>query len=174
VATHSHATENFYASVPGLKVCTPATPRDAKDCLKRPVRDNIGSVLEASCSTAQREWWNPRMRAAHSTRESEVKREGSESRIICYSQTVPLALNVAAQLRKKISLRRFSICVRLSRSMRRQFRFGHENPIACDRRTRSSILCVGAEVATDPKKHFLMRSTLPLSAYPRRRAHAIQ
>jgi pyruvate dehydrogenase E1 component beta subunit len=29
-ATHSHATENFYASVPGLKVCAPATPRDAK------------------------------------------------------------------------------------------------------------------------------------------------
>ena len=36
-ATHSHATENFYASVPGLKVCTPATPRDAKGLLKTAV-----------------------------------------------------------------------------------------------------------------------------------------
>ena len=29
-ATHSHATECLYANVPGLKICTPATPRDAK------------------------------------------------------------------------------------------------------------------------------------------------
>jgi len=47
-ATHSHATENFYASVPGLKVCTPATPRDAKGLLKTAVRDdNPVLVLEA-------------------------------------------------------------------------------------------------------------------------------
>src|SRR5438046_6240554 len=47
-ATHSHATENLYASVPGLKVCTPATPRDAKGLLKTAVRDNHPVlVLEA-------------------------------------------------------------------------------------------------------------------------------
>jgi pyruvate dehydrogenase E1 component beta subunit len=47
-ATHSHATENFYASVPGLKVCAPATPRDAKGLLKTAVRDdNPVLVLEA-------------------------------------------------------------------------------------------------------------------------------
>ena len=39
-ATHSHAMENFYASVPGLKVVTPATPRDAKGLLKTAVRDD--------------------------------------------------------------------------------------------------------------------------------------
>src|SRR3954470_2493913 len=27
-ATHSHATECLFANVPGLKICTPATPRD--------------------------------------------------------------------------------------------------------------------------------------------------
>ena len=32
-ATHSHATECLYANVPGLKICTPATPRDAKGLL---------------------------------------------------------------------------------------------------------------------------------------------
>ena len=47
-ATHSHATENFYASVPGLKVCAPATPRDAKGLLKTAVRhNNPVLVLEA-------------------------------------------------------------------------------------------------------------------------------
>src|SRR5437667_3077580 len=39
-ATHSHATECLYANVPGLKVCTPATPRDAKGLLKTAIRDN--------------------------------------------------------------------------------------------------------------------------------------
>ena len=47
-ATHSHATECLYANVPGLKICTPATPRDAKGLLKTAVRDNNPVlVLEA-------------------------------------------------------------------------------------------------------------------------------
>ncbi|MEY2540723.1 MAG: pyruvate dehydrogenase component beta subunit, partial [Verrucomicrobiota bacterium] len=47
-ATHSHATECLYANAPGLKVCTPATPRDAKGLLKTAVRDNNPVlVLEA-------------------------------------------------------------------------------------------------------------------------------
>ena len=39
-ATHSHATECLFANVPGLKICTPATPRDAKGLLKTAVRDD--------------------------------------------------------------------------------------------------------------------------------------
>src|SRR5438046_7142439 len=47
-ATHSHATECLYASVPGLKVCTPATPRDGKGLLKTAVRyNNPVLVLES-------------------------------------------------------------------------------------------------------------------------------
>ena len=37
---HSHSVEPFYASVPGLWVCAPATPRDAKGLLKTAIRDN--------------------------------------------------------------------------------------------------------------------------------------
>ena len=47
-ATHSHATECLYANVPGLKICTPATPRDAKGLLKTAVRDN-NPVLVLEC-----------------------------------------------------------------------------------------------------------------------------
>ncbi|MEM6962599.1 MAG: pyruvate dehydrogenase complex E1 component subunit beta, partial [Myxococcota bacterium] len=36
---HSHSVEPFYASVPGLWVCAPATPRDAKGLLKTAIRD---------------------------------------------------------------------------------------------------------------------------------------
>ncbi len=47
-ATHSHATECWYANVPGLKVVMPATARDAKGLLKTAIRDdNPVLVLES-------------------------------------------------------------------------------------------------------------------------------
>ena len=96
-ATHSHATECLYANVPGLKVCTPATPRDAKGLLKTAVRDNNPVlVLEAELlysskgmiELAETELLIP-------LGEAEVKREGSDVTVVCYAQTVPLALTVA-------------------------------------------------------------------------------
>jgi len=84
-ATHSHATECLYANVPGLKVCTPATPRDAKGLLKTAVRDNNPVlVLESELLIP--------------LGQAEVKREGADVTIVCYAQTVPLALAAAEQL----------------------------------------------------------------------------
>jgi pyruvate dehydrogenase E1 component beta subunit len=39
-ATHSHCPEALYAAFPGLKVCSPATPADAKGLIKAAIRDN--------------------------------------------------------------------------------------------------------------------------------------
>jgi pyruvate dehydrogenase E1 component beta subunit len=39
-AQHSHAMETFYAQVPGLWVCAPSTPRDAKGLLKSAIRED--------------------------------------------------------------------------------------------------------------------------------------
>jgi len=39
-ATHSHTPENIFANMPGLKVCSPATPADAKGLIKASIRDN--------------------------------------------------------------------------------------------------------------------------------------
>lgn len=39
-AQHSHSVDPFYANVPGLWVCYPSTPRDAKGLLKAAIRDN--------------------------------------------------------------------------------------------------------------------------------------
>ncbi len=44
-AQHSQAPEPWLAYVPGLKVCSPATPYDAKGLLKSAVRDNDPVVL---------------------------------------------------------------------------------------------------------------------------------
>src|ERR1700716_3670785 len=99
-ATHSHATENFYASVPGLKVCTPATPRDAKGLLKTAIRDdNPVLVLEAEMLYSSKGMVEPEdQELLIPLGQAEVKREGSDVTIICYAQTVPLALAAADTL----------------------------------------------------------------------------
>jgi len=99
-ATHSHATECLYANFPGLKVCTPATPRDAKGLLKTAVRDNNPVlVLEAELLYSSKGLVEPPdEELLIPLGEAEIKREGSDVTIICYAQTVPLALNAAAQL----------------------------------------------------------------------------
>jgi pyruvate dehydrogenase E1 component beta subunit len=102
-ATHSHATECLYANVPGLKICTPATPRDAKGLLKTAVRDN-NPVLVLECellysSKGMVELLDHDLLIPLG--EAEVKREGSDVSIICYAQTVPLALAAAARLEEE-------------------------------------------------------------------------
>ena len=99
-ATHSHATESFYANVPGLKVCTPATPRDAKGLLKSAVRDNNPVlVLEAELLYSSKGLVEPLdVDLVIPLGQAEVKREGSDVSIICYAQTVPLALAAAEKL----------------------------------------------------------------------------
>ncbi len=99
-ATHSHATECLYANVPGLKVCTPATPRDAKGLLKTAVRDNNPVlVLEAELLYSSKGLVEPlESELLIPLGEAEVKREGSDVTVICYAQTVPLALAAAEKL----------------------------------------------------------------------------
>ena len=76
-ATHSHATECLYANFPGLKICTPATPRDAKGLLKTAVRDNNPVlVLECELLYSSKGMIEPaRTRSADSAR-----RSGTEAR----------------------------------------------------------------------------------------------
>lgn len=99
-ATHSHATECLYANVPGLKVCTPATPRDAKGLLKTAVRDdNPVLVLESELLYSSKGLIEPaETELLIPLGQAEVKREGVDVTIVCYAQTVPLALSTAEKL----------------------------------------------------------------------------
>jgi pyruvate dehydrogenase E1 component beta subunit len=93
-ATHSHATECLYANIPGLKVCTPATPRDAKGLLKTAVRDN-NPVIVLECElfySHKGPVEPPDQELLIPLGEAEIKREGGDVTIICYAQTVPMAL----------------------------------------------------------------------------------
>ena len=99
-ATHSHATECLFANFPGLKICTPATPRDAKGLLKTAIRDNNPVlVLESEMMYSHKGEIEPlETELLIPLGSAEVKREGSDVTIICYAQTVPMALAAAKQL----------------------------------------------------------------------------
>ena len=107
-ATHSHATECLYANVPGLKICTPATPRDAKGLLKTAIRDNNPVlVLESELLYSSKGMVEPDdYELLIPLGEAELKREGSDVTIICYAQTVPLALAAAETLGRRRDQRR--------------------------------------------------------------------
>ena len=102
-ATHSHATECLYANVPGLKICTPATPRDAKGLLKTAIRDNNPVlVLEVELLYSSKGMVEPEdQELLIPLGQAERKREGSDVSIIAYAQTVPLALAAAEQLEEE-------------------------------------------------------------------------
>ena len=95
--------ECLYANVPGLKVCTPATPRDAKGLLKTAVRDdNPVLVLEAELLYSSKGMVEPPdEELLIPLGQAEIKREGSDVSIVCYAQTVPLALAAAQQLEEE-------------------------------------------------------------------------
>lgn len=102
-ATHSHATECLYANVPGLKICTPATPRDAKGLLKTAIRDNNPVlVLESELLYSSKGLVEPEdQELLIPLGEAELKRPGTDVSIICYAQTVPLALTAAERLQEE-------------------------------------------------------------------------
>jgi pyruvate dehydrogenase E1 component beta subunit len=102
-ATHMHATESLYANFPGLKICAPATPRDAKGLLKTAVRDNNPVlVLESELLYSSKGMIEPQdQELLIPLGEAEVKREGSDVTVVCYAQTVPIALAAAERLEEE-------------------------------------------------------------------------
>lgn len=99
-ATHSHSTESLYSNFPGLKICTPATPRDVKGLLKTAVRDNNPVlVLESELLYSTKGLVEPvEQDLLIPFGKANVLREGSDVTIISYAQTVRMALAAAEKL----------------------------------------------------------------------------
>jgi pyruvate dehydrogenase E1 component beta subunit len=99
-ATHSHATESLFANFPGLKIAVPGTPRDAKGLLKTAIRDdNPVLVLESELLynlTGPVE--DKELELLIPLGKGEIKRAGADVTIICYAQTVRMALAAADTL----------------------------------------------------------------------------
>ncbi len=100
-ATHSQSFENWYASVPGLKVVVPATPYDALGLFRTAMKDD-----------------NPILFAEHSLLyglrgdvpedgyeipfgKADVKRAGDDVTIVAYSRMTHIALEAALMLEER-------------------------------------------------------------------------
>ena len=177
-ATHSHATECLYANVPGLKICTPATPRDAKGLLKTAVRDNNPVlVLECELFYSHKGMVEPtEEELLIPLGEAEIKREGSDVTIICYAQTVPMALAAAEQLAsEKINAEVLDLRSIKPLDLPADPRVGRENPSGRDRGTGSAFLRRRrGNQLPDSKGNFRRTRRADHARFAGRRADAVQ
>ena len=100
-ATHSHCPEGLFAAFPGLKVCVPATPSDAKGLLKAAIRDNDpvffmeNTLLYGIAGEVPDPSEGDHVVPLGS---AEVKREGSDISLIAHGISVLHALKAAETL----------------------------------------------------------------------------
>ena len=100
-ATHSQTFENWYASVPGLKVVAPATPRDAKGLLKAAIEDDDPVIfIEHSLLYGVR-GEVPENDYREQIGLAVIAREGADVTIATYSRMMQVSLRAAAQLEEQ-------------------------------------------------------------------------
>jgi pyruvate dehydrogenase E1 component beta subunit len=103
-ATHSHAPEYIYASIPGLKVVCPATPYDAKGLLKAAIRDNDPVCFLENTILYNDKGEVPEADYTIPLGVADVKREGGDLTIIAHGRAVITSLAAAEILAKEHGL----------------------------------------------------------------------
>jgi pyruvate dehydrogenase E1 component beta subunit len=97
-ATHSQTFENWFSSVPGLKVVAPATPRDAKGLLKASIEDDDPVIFIEHSLLYGIKGEVPDSDFREPLGQAMVVREGTDLTIVGYSRMLQVALRAAAQL----------------------------------------------------------------------------
>ncbi len=97
-AQHSQAPEPWYAYVPGLKVCSPATPYDVKGLLKSAVRDDDPVVFIEGELLYNVKGEVPDEEYVVPIGSADVKRAGSDVTIVAYGKMVHESLAAAEKL----------------------------------------------------------------------------
>lgn len=103
-ATHSHVPEALFAAFPGLKVCAPATPSDAKGLIKAAIRDNDPVyVMENTRLYGMTGEVPDPAEGDHVVPlgVADLKREGKDVSIIAHGRSVIHSLEAAEILREK-------------------------------------------------------------------------
>jgi len=101
-AQHSQSLEVWFASVPGLKVVAPATPRDAKGLLKAAIRDEDPILFIETLAL-----YNTKGEVADDDDEivpigrAEVKREGRDATLVAHSFMTLRCLEAAEVLARE-------------------------------------------------------------------------
>ena len=97
-AQHSQAFDSWLAHVPGLKVVSPGTPRDAKGLLKSAIRDDNPVIVFEGEMLYNMKGEVPDEEFVIPIGEAELKREGDHCSIITYGKSVLLAMQAADKL----------------------------------------------------------------------------
>ena len=95
---HSQAFDSWYANIPGLKVVAPATPADAKGLLKASIRDNNPVIFLEGEMLYNTKGEVPDGDHIVPLGQAEVKREGSDVTLVCYSKSLIPTLKAADAL----------------------------------------------------------------------------
>ena len=100
-ATHCHTPEGLFAAFPGLKVCSPATPSDAKGLMKAAIRDNDPVyVMENTLLYGNKGHVPDPSEGDHVVPlgKADIKREGSDISLIAHGRSVLHCLEAAETL----------------------------------------------------------------------------
>jgi len=103
-ATHSHIPEGLFAAFPGLKVCAPATPADAKGLIKTAIRDNDPVYFMENTLLYGMKGEVPDPEEGDFTiplGKADLKKEGSDLSIIAHGRSVIHALEAAKTLKEE-------------------------------------------------------------------------
>ena len=103
-ATHCHTPEGLFAAFPGLKVCSPATPSDAKGLMKAAIRDNDPVyVMENSLLYGNKGHVPDPSEGDHVVPlgKADIKREGSDISLIAHGRSVLHCLEAAETLQSE-------------------------------------------------------------------------
>jgi pyruvate dehydrogenase E1 component beta subunit len=100
-AQHSQAWESWFAHIPGLKVCTPGTPADAKGLLKSAIRDDNPVVFLEGEMLYNTKGEVPDGEHIVPLGVAELKREGDHCSVITHGKMALVAMRVADDLAKE-------------------------------------------------------------------------
>jgi pyruvate dehydrogenase E1 component beta subunit len=98
---HSQAWESWLAHIPGLKVCTPGTPADAKGLLKSAIRDDNPVVFLEGEMLYNTKGEVPEGEHLVPIGVAELKREGDHCSVIAHGKMAVVAMKVADDLAKE-------------------------------------------------------------------------
>ena len=97
-AQHSQVPDPWYANIPGLKVCAPATPADAMGLLKSAIRDDDPVVFIEGELLYNVKGEVPDTEHTVPIGLADVKREGDDVTIVAHSKMLHVALQAAEKL----------------------------------------------------------------------------
>jgi len=104
-AQHSQIFESYYAYCPGLKVVVPSTAADCKGLLKSAIRDDDVVIFMESERMYNVKGEVPESEYLTPIGVGDIKKEGSDVTIICWSMMVYTALEAATQIEKEEGLK---------------------------------------------------------------------